>query len=300
MKLVTRAFAIASLVLAAPGFGQDKLMGPHDLQAIAARPADAISRYGADAEQFGELRVPNGRGPHPVVVLIHGGCFKAAYATLSDLAPIGDALKAQGIATWNVEYRRLGRSGGGWPGTYRDVGAAIDHLRTLAPRHRLGLRRVVIVGHSGGGHLALWTTARGRMPAKSGVGGGRPLRPAGVINLAGPINLNENIAHYEEVCGGAVVTQMMGGTPEQVPARYRATSAAALLPLGVPQLLFWGEHESYVPRPFAETYVARARAAGDAATLRVVPGAGHFEIASPQSAAWPVLLSEIRRLLRMP
>lgn len=295
--LWARVSIAGGLLLASPGPGDPGLMTPHVFQAIPSLPADATARYGPDGNQFGELRVPAGRGPHPVVVLVHGGCFKSAYATLRDLAPIGDALKREGIASWNIEYRRLGQPGGGWPGTYRDVGAAIDHLRTLAPRHNLDLRRVVFVGHSAGGHLALWAAARGKVPARSAIASRRPLRPLGAIDLAGPLDMRENIANYHGECGDPVITQMMGGTPEQVPDHYRAAPAGALLPLGVPHVLIWGEHESFMPRPLAAAYVERARAAGDDATLRVVPAAGHFEIASPHTTAWPVLLAEIRRLL---
>jgi acetyl esterase/lipase len=98
---------------------------------------------------------------------IHGGCFKAAYATARDLAPMGDALKADGIASWNVEYRRLGQPGGGWPGTYLDVGRAVDHLHALARQYALDLGRVVVVGHSAGGHLAMWAAARSGLPTAS-------------------------------------------------------------------------------------------------------------------------------------
>lgn len=297
MMLWVRGVFAAGLLLGPAASADPKLMGPHELQAIPSQPADAVSRYGPDASQSGELRLPAGRGPHPVVVLIHGGCFKATYATLRDLAPIGDALKRDGIASWSIEYRRLGQPGGGWPGTYQDVGAAVDHLRTLATRYRLDLRRVVFVGHSAGGHLALWAAGRGRVPAGSAIAGRRPLRPLGVVNLAGPVDMRENIARYEGECQGPVITQMMGGSPHQVADHYRAASPGALLPLGVPQVLVWGEHESFVPRPLAAAYVERARAAGDDATLRVVPGAGHFEIASPNSAAWPQLSAEIRSLL---
>ena len=140
--------------------GAEHLMTPGELQALPSEPPDLRAAYGTDSSQYGELRVPSGPGPHPVVVLIHGGCFKAAYATLRDLAPMGDALRAAGIATWNLEYRRLGQTGGGWPGTYLDVASAVDHLRVLARQHPLDLGRVVIVGHSAGGHLAMWAAAR--------------------------------------------------------------------------------------------------------------------------------------------
>ncbi len=165
------------------------LMSPGDLQALPSRAPDHRLSYGQDSSQYGELRLPAGPGPHPVVVLIHGGCFKAAYATARDLAPMGDALKAEGIATWNVEYRRLGQPGGGWPGTYLDVGRAVDRLRALAGRYRLDLDRVVLLGHSAGGHLAMWAAARPRVPAGSPLYLADPLPVRGAIDLAGPLDL---------------------------------------------------------------------------------------------------------------
>ncbi|MBB5716956.1 alpha/beta hydrolase [Sphingomonas aerophila] len=209
----------ASVLLASSAAAQQTLMTPRDFKATPSLPADAASSYGADANQYGELRLPTSPGPHPVVVLVHGGCFRAAYATVRDLAPIGDALKQQGIATWSIEYRRLGQPGGGWPGTYLDVATAVDHLRTLARRYRLDLRRVVFVGHSAGGHLALWAAARARVPAESAIAARRPLRPLGAIDLAGPFDLRENIANYYRECRDPVITQVMGGTPEQVGTR---------------------------------------------------------------------------------
>src|SRR5688500_11116414 len=145
------------------------LMTPADLQSLPVQPPDQRTAYGDDANQFGELRLPTASGPHPVVVLIHGGCWKAEYATLRDLGPMGDALKGAGIATWNVEYRRLRQLGSGWPGTYLDIGRAIDYLRQLAPKYRLDPSRVVVLGHSAGGHLAMWAAARRRLPVTSEV-----------------------------------------------------------------------------------------------------------------------------------
>jgi len=150
-QAVLSSVLFVSLPGAAADASRPRLMTPQELTAVPARPADMRVEYGPDSNQFGELRLPAGSGPHPVVALIHGGCFKAAYASLRDLAPTGDALKAQGIATWNVEYRRLGQPGGGWPGTYQDVGHAVDQLRALAETYRPDLNRVVIVGHSAGG-----------------------------------------------------------------------------------------------------------------------------------------------------
>ena len=192
---------------------------------------------------------------------------------------------------------KLGEPGGGWPGTYLDVGRALDHLRALASEHGLDTARVVVVGHSAGGHLALWTAARGRLPSSSAVRAAAPLRPRGVVDLAGPLDLSTDVPGYEAGCRDSVVTWLLGGTPGTVPDRYAQASPLRLLPLGVPQVLVWGEHEEFVPRPLAEDYVRAAERAGDRARLLVIPGAGHFELASPRTAAWPRVKVVIRSLL---
>jgi acetyl esterase/lipase len=280
-----------------PSAGAGPLMTPQDLQALPSEEPDQRVAYGQDSSQYGELRVPRGRGPHPVVVLIHGGCFTAAYATARDLAPLGDTLKAEGIATWNVEYRRLGQSGGGWPGTYIDVGRAVDHLREIAGKHQLDLGRVVLLGHSAGGHLAMWAAARARLPASSPLYVTAPLPVRGVIDLAGPLDLTANIPEYERLCRAPVIASLLGGSPSAVPERYAQVSPIKLLPLGVPQVLIIGEHEDFVPRPFVESYAQAADRAGDSVRLVTIPHAGHFEIASPRTAAWPLLEAAIRPLL---
>ena len=274
-----------------------RLMTPQELQALPSRPPDRRVTYGKDSSQYGELRVPAGAGPHPVVVLIHGGCFKAAYANTRDLAALADALKANRTASWNIEYRRLGEPGGGWPGTYLDVGRAVDYLRTLARQHHLDLGRVVIVGHSAGGHLAMWAAARSRLPASSPLYLTDPLPVRGVIDLAGPVDMTANIKGYEALCRDSVITSLLGGTPATVPERYEQASAIRLLPLGVPQVLVVGTHEDFVPLPLVEAYAEAAMRAGDPVRVEVIQGAGHFEIASPRSSAWPRVESAIRSLL---
>jgi acetyl esterase/lipase len=177
------------------------------------------------------------------------------------------------------------------------VGHAIDHLRGLAAPYKLDLNRVVVLGHSAGGHLAMWAGTRQRIAPKNPLFISKPLRIGGVINMAGPVDMTANIAHYEEMCRGPVVTDMMGGTPSAVPERYRNASANTMLPLGVPQILIWGDHEDFVPQPLAEQYVSAATRAGDRARLVLVPAAGHFETASPFTSAWPVVREAIRSVL---
>jgi acetyl esterase/lipase len=202
-----------------------------------------------------------------------------------------------GVASWNIEYRRLGQAGGGWPGTYVDVGRAIDHLRQISAASRLDLSRVAVLGHSAGGHLAMWAGARRRLSPASGVYAANPLPLRGVMNLAGTVDMRENIGHLQSECNDAVVTRMLGGPPETLPQRYREVSATTMVPLGVQQILVWGEHESSVPLSLATRHVDAARSAGDRARVIVVPAIGHFESASPQSSAWPTVLDAIRSLL---
>lgn len=275
----------------------ERLMAPGELAALPSRAPDRRLAYGEDSSQYGELRVPAGGGPHPVVILIHGGCFKAAYATTSDLSAMADALKNDGIATWNIEYRRLGQPGGGWPGTYVDVGRAVDHLRVLAEEYHLDLGRTVIVGHSAGGHLAMWAAARPKLASSSPLYVANPLRVRGVVDLAGPLDMTANVAGYEALCRDTVITSLLGGTPTTVAERYAQVSPIKLLPLGVPQVVILGEHEDFVPLSVATTYVQAAERNGDRARLIVIPGAGHFEIASPRAATWARVESVIRALL---
>jgi acetyl esterase/lipase len=249
-----------------------------------------------DPLQFGDLRLPKGAGPFPVVVVIHGGCWVSRLATLQNTAALSDALRDAGVATWNVEYRRSDNMGGGWPGTFTDVADATDHIRALAKEHPLDLARVVVVGHSAGGHLALWAAARARIPPDSELFRASPLPVVGAVALGGPGDLRDFTTYAREVCGGPVVEQLMGGTPADVAVRYAHGSPAALLPLGVRQLLIVGADDGVMPERAREAYVARTRAAGDSVNAIVVPDAGHFEVIAPTSNAFPVVRDKILEL----
>ncbi|MCU1225992.1 MAG: Acetyl esterase/lipase [Edaphobacter sp.] len=273
------------------------LMTPGQFQALPSKPADYRLSYGTDANQFGELRVPSGVGPHPVAILIHGGCWKAEYGSLRDLAPIADMLKAKGIATWNIEYRRLPQAGSGWPGTYLDVGRGVDYIRSIAVQNHLDLTRVIVVGHSSGGQMAMWVAARSRLPKSSLIYISDPLPIRGAIDLAGIIDMEAFIPVEQQICGGAVVEQMLGGKPAEVPDHYAQASANKMLPVGVPQTFIWGQRDQFNPASLGEKYTQTAEHAGDRARMVSLPEVGHFEIASPFSATWPAVEGEILSLL---
>ncbi len=252
--------------------------------------------YGNAPQQFGELRVPPGPGPHPVLILIHGGCWHRSY-DLQYFSHLADALMREtGAATWNIEYRRLGDPGGGWPGTFLDVADATDHLRDLAERHHLDLERVIAIGHSAGGQLALWLAARGQLPPGSAPYRPHPLKLRGVIGLSAITDLSS----YSRPTGGchAAVGELLGGPPERQLVRYQQASPQALLPLGVPQWLIQGQEDPIVPVKSVLTYADAARDTGDKVVVTVVPGAGHFEPALPGTNAWPALLEAVRAALQ--
>jgi acetyl esterase/lipase len=270
------------------------VLGVEEILSLVHPEPDARIPYGPDDLQFGELRIPDGTGPHPVAIVLHGGCWRARY-DIGHTRAFADALRREGCAVWSLEYRRVGNPGGGWPGTFLDVASGADYLRTLAASHPLDLERVVAVGHSAGGHLALWLAARGGLGDGSGIRGAfDPLSLSGVVSLAGVTDLRRAVA--ERVCD-TMAAQLVGGGPEEVEARYAEASPIERLPLGVPQRLVTGALDAVVPPAFGEDYVARARAKGDDATHTLVEGAGHFEVIAPRTEAFRAVVKAIRALL---
>lgn len=262
-----------------------------EIEKLPASPADHRIAYGDGPLQFGDLRLPKGRGPHPVVVVVHGGCWYSEY-NLNHVASFGEALTRMGVATWSIEYRRVGDAGGGWPGTFEDVARATDYLRVLARTYRLDLRRVVVVGHSAGGQLALWLAGRKGLPPESPLSSPDPLPLRGVVSLAG-IN---DLRGYGPGCGNAVA-KLLGGSPEEMPQRYRQASPIELLPLKVKQRLIHGLLDRIVPLKQSSDYEAAARLRGDDVKLFVAERAGHFDLISPLSSTWPAVQKALRELL---
>lgn len=256
-------------------------------------PFDDRIAYGDDPSQFGHLRLPPGTGPHPVVVYVHGGCWLTEY-DLTHASHACAALTEAGIASWSLEYRRLGDSGGGWPATFNDVARGADHLRKIARAKPLDLTRVVAAGHSAGGHLAMWLAARSRIPAGDPTHTPDPLPLRGVVSIAGAVDLAR--ASQLNVCRGAV-DLLMGGPPSSVPQRYASGSPYELLPLGLAQVLVNGGRDTVVPLEIAERYTARATELGDAVDLVLIDDADHFDLIDPLAPAFARVRQAVLALL---
>ncbi len=263
-----------------------------DVLTRQSRPPDLVLQYGDRADQVADLRLPAGQGASaapsgvPLVIFLHGGFWRAAYDR-AHTGPLAEGLAAAGLAVCAPEYRRTGQRGGGWPGTFDDIAAAVDALPALvasATGGRAGLGPVVLAGHSAGGQLALWAASRSRLP--SGTSWHAEVAVSGVVSLAGVCELAEC---FRRRIGGGAARALMGGGPARYPDRYAAADPAALLPSGQRAWLVHGTADRTVPADLSRSYAAAAEAAGDRVTLTLLPGVGHFELIDPLSAAWPAV-----------
>ena len=249
--------------------------------------------YGPGPQQFAELWLPDGPGPHPLVVMIHGGCWTKSVAKLSIMDYAAEDLRKRGAAVWNIEYRGVDEAGGGYPGTYADVADALDRVGAIAEEAQLNLDKVVVVGHSAGGHLALWSAARGRIGSGPLAAYRRGLPISAVVDIAG---LPDLAADTQTACGAEPVEAMAG--PPRLGGRYGDTSPANMLPLHIRQLVVVGREDTTVPPAVSEAYVRRSREAGDRVDFRILPDAGHAEEIAPGTPGWDRIAPLIMELAR--
>lgn len=240
-----------------------------DILSLTPPPSDARVAYGSDANQFLDLRMPKASGPHPVAICIHGGYWRARY-DLEYLGHLCATLTAKGVATANVEYRRVGHVGGGWPGTFEDIRTAYRFLVQNAPRYGFDTRRLIVLGHSAGGQLALCLAAH-----ESGL--------AAVVSLAGVVDLERA---YELHLSNDAVVEFLGGTPAVVPEHYREADPMKVA-IRTKQWLVHGADDDIVPPALSKNYVeAKVRSKEDA-RLVAIAGAGHFDVVDRRSGGWP-------------
>ncbi|HEY0131458.1 MAG TPA: alpha/beta hydrolase [Allosphingosinicella sp.] len=291
---------------ASPPQAQPELMKwPALLERKRPEP-DATIAYGEDQMQKVDLWLPAGAGPHPTVMMVHGGCWQTEIADRRIMNWIADDLRKRGIAVWNIDYRGVDRSGGGYPGTFVDAAAAADALRQHAPRYKLDISPLVAVGHSAGGHLALWLAARraaSRRPASplvprgSPLIGADPLPIATVVSLGGLPDLELAATPPGSGCGTEVIEKLVGPPTLSSRSVYADTSIPRLAPLGVRQVLINGLQDRIIPTAYAEDYASKMRAAGDKVKVRMIDATGHVELIAPESRAWAATVEEIEAAL---
>jgi acetyl esterase/lipase len=288
------ATACAGASAAAP-----KPMVLADYMALKGPAPSATFAYGSAPSQYAELFLPRGTGPFPVAVLVHGGCWTKEFGGIVQLRNVAGALAARGIAAWNVEYRRVDEAGGGYPGTYQDMNAALALLSQQAGRYPLDLGRLVAVGHSAGGQLVQWMTGRARIPASSPLYQPDPLPVSRVVSLGGLADLRREQALIKSSCDREI-GQLTGAPSDKRPDVFADTNAGELLPNGSRTILVTGELDRVSPPRVARDFAARARAAGDAAAVVILPGASHYDEVAASSASWPLVLEAIESALAAP
>jgi len=239
-------------------------------------PPDDRVAYGSDANQFLEVRLPRTKTPSSALLNIHGGYWRAQY-DLKHAGHLCEALRGAGVATFNAEYRRVGNAGGGWPGTFEDIRSAYRFLRQEHTRFGLDLDRLVVMGHSAGGQLALCLAAHETSVRR-------------VISLAGVVDLKQAFALH---LSHDAVVDFLGGKPDAVPEHYREADP---MELSIPQARQWllhGSEDGVVPPEFSRTYVAQKKKAGEKVELLEIPHAGHFELIDPATEAFKQVTTNV-------
>ena len=273
-----------------------------DLLSLPILPADHRIAYGQDPSQFGDLWLPQlqGEARSPVVVFFHGGWWKSEY-DLGYAGRLCAALKSEGIACWSVEYRRVGATGGGWPGTFQDAAAGFDFVATLAKRFPLDVNRVLSMGHSAGGHLAFWVAGRHHIPSSSELHLPRPQVPLrGAISLAGAVDLHLTIdlsGYFTFAHDKHEVYNLMGGKPKELPERYKSGNPGDLLPFSIPQVLIQGALDDQIPADLPRRWARMSEALGSKVEVNILDNLDHFDVVDPTSGAWPTVLKQTIRLL---
>ncbi|MGL6044029.1 MAG: alpha/beta hydrolase [Sandaracinobacteroides sp.] len=301
--MLAAAVLVAALPASAPLGAQSgapelpRLMTARSAGSLPAAAPDRTISYGEAESQKIEvfLPKPDPDAPdalRPVVVLVHGGCWQKKVAGMELLRPAAGAFADKGYVVWSISYRRIDEDGGGYPGTYQDVGKAIDSLRDHAEDLKLDLGRVALFGHSAGGHLALWAAARHKLPPPSPLHVENPLKPAGVVSVGGFGSLQKWEANIRDVCGDDTVAKLAPGDTED---RFADTSPDRLLPTGVPVVMLHGIFDDVAFPAIGLDHARDAQKAGDRAAVQIAPVAGHFEVIAPGTPAFAQGFSALKR-----
>jgi acetyl esterase/lipase len=287
------------LVLAIMTTASAQTLTFRDILNRADRPTpDHKIAYGTHSDQYGELWLPASATANvkpPVVILVHGGCWRADLPGPELVAFLADALRSQGVAVWSITYRRVGTKAENfspYPDTFRDVSDATDRLYDIARKHNLDLKRVVSTGHSAGGHLAMWLAARPRLPTESPLHSKTALPIHATVGIAAIADLQVGKSMSAHACGADTVDLLID-TKTRKETAFRDTSVTPLLPLGIPQTLVSGVYDAIVAPAQAWRYREQARAKSEVVKLVTLEDAGHFELISPWTPAGKRVVDEI-------
>ena len=274
-----------------------RLMSWDDLTSRPQPSPTHTITWGAGGTDVADLWLPEGAGPFPVVLTVHGGCWQKSIADRTALNWAADDLRKQGLAVWNIEYRGVDEAGGGYPGTFLDVAHAADALRDQAAQYNLDLNRVAAFGHSAGGHLALWIAARHKLPANSPMRMDNPLKLVGVVSSGGLPDLKASRNVTARSCLSDIYNQLVGDISSTRAEVLSDTSPAEMLPLKVRQVSVNGHDDTLAPPVLGEGYTRHAKAAGDNADVVVMLNTGHVELVSPGSEAWDIEVATLKDML---
>ncbi len=254
--------------------------------------------WGEGATDIADLWLPDGAGPHPVVLMVHGGCWQKEIADRTLMNWAAENLRTRGLAVWNIEYRGVDEDGGGYPGTFEDVARAADALRGQASAYNLDLNRVAAFGHSAGGHLALWLAARARLSERSQLRMDDPLKLVGVVNSGGLADLAASRSVTQRSCLDDIFELLVGQSSPTRANVLSDTSPAELLPLRIQQVSVNGQDDRIAPPALGASWARKARAAGDDARAEIVMDTGHVELISPGTKAWEIEVAALLEMLR--
>ncbi len=276
----------------------DTLMSWADLLAMERAEPQAVHAYGELEQQVIDIWLPEGEGPHPVVLMVHGGCWQKAIANRTLMNYMAEALRQRGLAVWNIEYRGVDEAGGGYPGTFQDVSAAADALIASGADYNLDTSRIVGLGHSAGGHLVTWLAARENVPDGSVLAGGEPLPMRAVINSGGLADLEASAPVTLETCLANIQDQLTGTSTDGREDVFADTSSARLQPSSVPQISVNGAMDHIAPPALGIGYTDVVSQDGGEARFVEVQGAGHVELIAPGTEAFDVQAELIERYLK--
>jgi len=275
-----------------------RLMTWDDLTSRPRREPTHTIKWGAGATDVADLWLPDGAGPHPVVLMVHGGCWQKSIADHTLMNWAAEDLRKQGLAVWNIEYRGVDEPGGGYPGTFLDVAHAADALRDQATKYNVKTDKIAAFGHSAGGHLALWLAARPKLPASSPMRMDNPLKITSVVNSGGLADLKASARVTDPNCLARIMDKLTGGLDPNRSNVFSDTSPVEMLPLGVRQVSVNGHRDQIAPPVLGEDYTRKAKATGDNAEVVVVLNTAHVELVSPGTEAFRIETEKLKEMLR--